>query len=299
MVELLGVHQGEQIGDGDVLGTSIHAVAAGGAGDQVHPVEDRLHPIHGGPLLRIQRPEVLHKGDVVLHLLRCAHTGEHHQDALEAGGEADGIAGGAAAVELVQHSLGLGRQVGQMPALHRLHHQHGLVVAAAHLVAQAALDTGVVIVGVVELDLHHLDLGIGGEDLLQHLRPVVEGDAHMADLALGLQGEGRLIGPALPEVAEVPGMLRVHQVEIEVLHAAGLQLALKEGADVCLGLEVAAGELIRQHIAVSGVAAGETVPQGRLALALQIAVGGVEVVKARLQKCVHHLTHLDLVYLVA
>ena len=121
----------------------------------------------------------------------------------------------------------------------------------------------------------------------------------MADLALGLQGEGRLIGPAIPEVAEVPGMLRVHQVEIEVLHAAGLQLALKEGADVCLGLEVAAGELIRQHIAVSGVAAGETVPQGRLALALQIAVGGVEVVKARLQKCVYHLTHLDLVYLIA
>ena len=76
-----------------------------------------------------------------------------------------------------------------MPALHRLHHQHGLVVAAAHLVAQAALDTGVVIVGVVELDLHHLDLGIGGEDLLQHLRPVVEGDAHMADLALGLQAK--------------------------------------------------------------------------------------------------------------
>ena len=35
VIELLGVHNGEQVGDGDVLRTAVGAVAAGGAGDEV------------------------------------------------------------------------------------------------------------------------------------------------------------------------------------------------------------------------------------------------------------------------
>ena len=50
-------------------------------------------------------------------------------------------------------------------SLHRLHDD----VLPAHLVAPAALDGGIVVVQIVELDLHHLNVRIVGEDLLQYL----------------------------------------------------------------------------------------------------------------------------------
>ena len=163
-------------------------------------MEDGLDLLHCRPLGLVQGLEVLHEGQVVLHLLQGAHAGEHHQHPREARGEADGIAGGAAAVEGIQHGPGLLGKVHQVPALHRLHDDDGLAVLPADLVAAAALDGGVLIVEIVELDLHHLHLRVVGEDLFQHLGGIVEGDAHVPGLALRLQLLGDLIGAAFLEV---------------------------------------------------------------------------------------------------
>ena len=195
-------------------------------------------------------------------------------------------------MERLQHRLGILGQVHQVAALHRLHDNDRLAVLLADLVALAALDGGVVVVHVVELDLHHLDVRIVRQDLLQHLRPVVEGNAHVANFALCLQREGRLIGPALLVVGVVAGTLGVHQVEVKVIYTAGIQLALEEGADVRLGLEVVGRELVRQNVAVARIPAGQARLQRRFALLLQIAVSGVKVVEPRLQKGVHHLCAL-------
>ena len=145
VIELLGVHGGKQVGDGDVLGAAVDAVAAGGAGDQVLAVEDLLHLLHRRQLRFVQGLEVLHEGDVVPHLLHIAHAGEHHQHTGEARGEPQGVAGGTAAVEGVQYGLGIVRQVHQIAALYRLHNDDGFVVLHADLVAGAALDSGVVV----------------------------------------------------------------------------------------------------------------------------------------------------------
>jgi hypothetical protein len=98
---------------------------------------------------------------------------------------------GTAAVETVQHSFGLLRQVDQVAALHRLHDDDGLMVLHADLIAFTVLHGGVVVVRVVELDLHHLNFRVLRQDLLQHLRPVVEGDAHMAHLTPQPSGQRR------------------------------------------------------------------------------------------------------------
>ena len=103
VVDLLRVHGGEEVGDGDVLRTAVRAVAADGAGDEILAVKDLLHALDGGEFPLIQRPEVAHEGDVVLHLRKAAHAGEHHQHPGKARGEADGIARGAAAAEPVEH----------------------------------------------------------------------------------------------------------------------------------------------------------------------------------------------------
>lgn len=56
VVDLLRVHGGEEVGDGDVLRTAVRAVAADGAGDEILAVKDLLHALDGGEFPLIQRP---------------------------------------------------------------------------------------------------------------------------------------------------------------------------------------------------------------------------------------------------
>lgn len=74
-------------------------------------------------------------------------------------------------------SFSILRQLYQIAALYRLHNDHRLAKFPAHLIALPALYRGIVVIQIVELDLYHLDLGILRQDLLQHLRSVVEGNA--------------------------------------------------------------------------------------------------------------------------
>ena len=91
-------------------------------------VEDLLHAFDCGHFRFVQRPEVLHEGNVVLHLLHVAHAGEHHQHAGEARGKAQGVACRAAAVQRVQYGLRVLRQPDKIAALDRLHDDDGLVM---------------------------------------------------------------------------------------------------------------------------------------------------------------------------
>ncbi len=192
-VDLLGVVAGEEGRDIDLLGAARRAVPAGGAGDVVLAAHDGPHLLNGGPLRLGEGLEVLHEGGVILHLGQVAHAGKHYKVPLKPGGEPHRIAGRAAAVQLVQDQLGGGRQLArQAAALHRLHHRHRLVVLLAHLVAAEALDAGVVVVGVVELQLNELHLGMFAQDAVQHRRFVVEREARVAHFALGLQRLHRL-----------------------------------------------------------------------------------------------------------
>ena len=290
----LEIVAGEQVGDLDALGAGvlIDAVAAAGAGNEPLGLEHAANPVDGDALGIIQGAEVGHGGDIVLHLGHAAHAGQHHADVGEAGGETDGIAGIGAAVKTIEHSLGLGGQLHQMAALDGLHHQDGLAVLDADVVALLALHGGAVVVHIVELKLHHVQLGVSGENLVQHLRLIVEGDTHMAQLALRLHGESGLIGPAALELLKVAAVLGVHQIEVEIIHAADVQLGQDEGAHVGLGLEVGIGELVGEQILAAVIARGEALAEYLLALAAVVAVGGVEVVEAGAEEGVHHLLHL-------
>ena len=132
------------------------------------------------------------------HLPQVAHAGEHHPNAREARRKADGVARAAAAVQGVQHRRGVLRQIGEIAALDRLHHDDRLAVLPADLVAPAALHGGIVVVHIVELQLHGLELRVFGQDAVEHLRAVVERDADMAHLALGLERKRRFIGACRP-----------------------------------------------------------------------------------------------------
>ena len=291
-VDLLGVHHREEVGDRDVLRAAGRAVAAGRAGDEALTAEDLLHPFDRGKLRLVERLKVAHESNIVLHLPQVAHAGEHHPNAREARREADGVARAAAAVQGVQHRCGVLRQIGEIAALDRLHHDDRLAVLPADLVAPAALHGGIVVVHIVELQLHGLELRVFGQDAVEHLRAVVERDADMAHLALGLERERRFIGAAGLEMLKIFHALRVHQIEVEIVHAAGGELAFKKGADVRLRFEEVRRQLVGQNIVLTRIAARQAGLQRRFAPPVQIAVGGVKIVEAGCQKGVHHLLRL-------
>ena len=169
-------------------------------------------------------------------------------------------------------------------------------MAAADLPAAAALDAGVVQIGVVELDLHKFQLRVVGEDLVQHGGLVVEGHAHVAHLSLGFQLLHCLKSAAGREFFVIVGVQCVEQVVVEILHAAGVQLGLQKGADVRLGLETAVGQLVGQRVGAAGMPLHQRGADGGLAFAVQIGVGGVKIGEAPFQKQVHHLAELGVVH---
>ena len=159
---------------------------------------------------------------------------------------------------------------------------------AADPVAFAALDRGVVEVDVVELNLHDLNLRVLAQDFIQHLRPVVEGNADVADFPLLFQFERRLIGTARLEVLENLCALGVHQVKVEIIYAAEFQLAFKKRTNILFLFKICHRQLVGQNEPVSRIAAGETCFDCLLALALQIAVCSIKIVKARVQERIDH-----------
>ena len=102
---LLCVQRRKVIRDRDLLRTSVRAVPAGCTGDQVHAVKNLLYLCDSSQLRLVQRLEILHVADVILHLLERAHAGEHHQNSGKTGREPNGVACDAAAVEVFQDLL--------------------------------------------------------------------------------------------------------------------------------------------------------------------------------------------------
>ncbi len=105
---------------------------------------------------------------------------------------------------------GVLRQLYQVAALHRLHHDDRFAMLCAYLAALPSLDGRTVIVHIVQLQLHKFHLWVFGQDLIQHLRLIVEGKSHMADEPLRFQLQRLLIGPALLKFLKIPLALGVH-----------------------------------------------------------------------------------------
>ena len=98
MIELLGIHSCENVRDRDMLRASCYAIAAGGAGNQMFAAEYLYNLIDSSLLLVVERPKVLHEGQIILHLYYVAHTGKNHHYAGKACRKAKSIACRAASV---------------------------------------------------------------------------------------------------------------------------------------------------------------------------------------------------------
>ena len=121
----------------------------------------------------------------------------------------------------------------------------------------------------------------------------------MADLALRFQLQRRFIGSAAPVFFKPLCALGVHQVEIEIIHPAGFQLGFKQGPNVLLLFKKVIGQLVGQNVPIPRIPGSQTGSDSLLALATDVAVGGIKIVKSRRQKGVHHLRGLGNVHQIA
>ena len=171
------------------------------------------------------------------------------------------------------------------------------MVLLADLVDLAAFDRRVLVVHIVELNLHNLDLRMLRKDPVEHLRLVVEADAEVADLSLRFQLEARLVRLAAHKLRVIVLVLRVHQIEVEVVHAAPCELLLEERADVLLLLKIRIGQLVGQNERFARMTLDHACADRGLRLAAEVPVRRVEIVEPRVQKRVGHFAELRRVHL--
>lgn len=284
---------------GDIFRTDLGTLAAVGAVDLRLRAEDGRGLLNDLLLLLVQGDEVLHVGGVVLHLLHGGHAGEHHQHVVQAGGKPDAPGGDGQLRLLPAHQLlRLRREMDQLAALHRLHDHHLLAVFHRRLIAGPGLDGFAVPVEVVQLQLDDLHLRVLGEDLVQHRRTVVEGEAQVADLPLVPQLFHLLKGVELLRLGVGGGVQGVEPVVVHIVGAQPLELLGKIPAGVPVVLQQEGGQLGGDGEGVPGMPVHQGRLDGLLALSAVVDVGGVKVGEAPLQKFVRHFAERLEVHLV-
>lgn len=277
----------EHLGDEDLPGAALHAVAAAGAGDGRRVGQDLLclgdhcpvGLVHGGKGGKGRK--------VVLHLGGVGHAGQHRQHAVQAGGEPQRPGrvrrAGPGGVEQGFHLL---RRVGQGPSLDRLHDDDLFAVAAGDLIVFPRGHLGVLPVGIVDLQLDDVHAGVLGQQTVQQGRGAVERKAVVADAARGLLLLDKVPQTPLGVVPGVGVLHGVEQVVVEIACAGAgqalLQLAVG-GLDV---LRDAGVQLGGKGIAFPRVALDQGFAGGLLAAVVDI--GGVKIGKTRRHKGVHH-----------
>ena len=195
-------------------------------------------------------------------------------------------------MKLIKDLLRLLGQIHQMTALDGFHYNNRLAVLYAHIVARAALNSGIVIIKIIELKLNHLYFWMFAQNPVQHLCTVMKRDAEMTDLALLFKRISRLIGVAALKLFIHNRVLRVHEVEVKIIHTACFKLTVKQWYDVILTLKIRSGELVGQRVFAARVFACKTLTDGCFALALNVSVCSIKIGQSRIKEHLYHLGKL-------
>ena len=258
----------------------------------MHRTENIADLIHRFSFFPVERAEILHKRNVIAKLREIAHTGKDHHDPVEPGGKADGVTCGRSAVKIFQHFFCIFGQIHEVSALYRFHHDDGFPVLAAHLVTFFGLHRRIFEIDVVQLDLHDFHLRIFGQDLVKHFRRIVERNTHVLHLSRRFQLERMLVRVAFFIFLEYAFALRVHQIKIEILHPAGLELFFKQRQNILFFLKKACGKFVRQNETLPRISLCDTLADRRFALPAEIYPRRIEIIKAFRHKDIDHLRKL-------
>ena len=149
---LAAIGHGKDIRDRNAHRTALGAIATAGTGYGLVRVQGELCLVDGPLLFLIQRLEIPHIGQVVLHLGEAAHAAEDGMNIIQSGGKAQRPAGiGDIRAGSIEDGLHFGNGIGEDPALDRLHDHDGLPVGLTDFPVAAGSDAGVFPVGATSL----------------------------------------------------------------------------------------------------------------------------------------------------
>ena len=204
--------------------------------------------------------------------------------------------------QLAYEASGVGRvedlthhawRVGQRSALDGLHHREGHAMCRGDLVVGPGLDAGLLHVGIVDLQLDEVDVGVFGEQALQALRTSVEREAPPTDDALLLEAANPVPQPKVVVHLLVVVLDGMEQVVVQVVDSQALH------GDAKLVLGLLGGGVPQPGVGLGGhrkrvarVALHQRLARGNLGIAAVVDIGGVEVGESRPHKDVDHLADL-------
>ena len=84
VVEFLRVHTREQIGYRNMSRATRRAISATRTGDQPLRMKNIRNASDGSLFRFVERSEIAHEREIVLHLFEIAHAGKHHKHAVKA-----------------------------------------------------------------------------------------------------------------------------------------------------------------------------------------------------------------------
>ena len=89
------------------------------------------------------------------------------------------------------------------------------------------------------------------------------------------------------------------QIKIKIIHTTGFQLLLEQGTDIFLLLETRGRQLVGKNVTVPGITGSQTFLNGKLALADEITVRGIEIIETVFKKQVNQLNGLRNIHFLA
>ena len=286
------VHRGKRAGYADVLRTDLRAIVAGGAGNDRDFRQRRPRLFDGFLLRRRELLEILHIGEIILHLLNAGHAGKHRDQTVEVRGEPHGPRrAGRFRLRRFQDFLYAFRRIRQHAALDRLHDDDGLVVFPRRFVTGPGLNGRIFPVAVIDLELYELHFRVRLQNGFQFLRRGMERETDMTDLAFLLLFLHE--GPHIEVVEKFRAALAeiVQQIEIEIARARLFQRSLELCGGVFPRLAVDPGRVLRGELEfLPRITLHESLPDG--VLAARIGPCRIEIREARREEFVHHDLHL-------
>ena len=177
-------------------------------------------------------------------------------------------------------------------ALNGLHHHDRQPVGARSLVALARFDGFALPVGVIDLQLHEVHLGMRLQHLFQHGSLVVDGEAQVADqtrLLLLVQEvpQAEVVEQARALLAQV-----MQQEEVEITRPRLAQRLVEHGARM-IGVFRQPRRQLRGNLErFARIALDDGLAQRRLRPAVMVAARRVEIGEARVHEQVYHMLDL-------
>ena len=180
----------------------------------------------------------------------------------------------------------------QIAALDRLHDSNRLVVLAGNFIALAGLNIIAVPIGVVDLELHKLHLGMLGQDLVQDFGLVMEGEANMLGDASFLKLDHVVPGIKLVTDLQLGSVKSVEQVKVKITRTCSFKGGLDEFFHILFFLDVYDGQFVGKLEALPGETLDNGFFCGQLGSSAAIDIGGVNIGKTVGEEMVGHFFDL-------